>query len=594
MYVSKTNAFKVAYLLGVDEPVLEKEFPEQYKRYEDLVLFDKVEDAHKLRSLSMIRQSLIKKSTYFKKYKIYPGDNTYVRKEEVEYLKSIGYDFPAVYLKLGDLTDVINELTREIDKIALDVLNRCYVELPQKVVGVFYLHILDKKKGLTNFCNSIKGVSFPYNMIIAKHNKIGKTLKYMLLNDINLMLNAYSILGESFSKDYIFAVGDLCWHNYKDASEIKKVDEIIETNEDEKETNNEDNSAEEIIESEEVEVPAEDITEVQEELVTDGNYDCEEIEGSTEEDNNEVIEVEKTATQEVKAVIDVTSDPAVVDSNISSRVLSSISQAERTKTISQSLKDTEKTISDYLGMKKDVTVFVDCDNVDFFTFLGFMSYLEKYKCITEVKLYVDDKSSYLWKSFKDIFASKLPVYVTYVHRVKDNKSLTDMVIATDICTYVLRNKKHNIMLLSSDCDYYGVMENLMPMDNKAIKYAVGYSSVCVSPDYLAKLDSVGIPNFDTDAFADESLIEAYEGTCIKYLVARNIVNVAPIYTNIEKTREIILAALEKETPNMLNIERIDNILSVLREKISFKFCEDNIVEVTVDDVVVRLQQKGGF
>lgn len=569
--ISQTNAFKVAYLLGTDVEHMRAGFPDLYDKYDELSLFDRVPIINKVRSLSRIRQGLIREHSYYKRYSALPTITKGIDTCDIECAKDNGFDLVEVYTVEANLTGTINAITKSIDANVNEALTVLGVVQPQKIAVLFYLHELDKKTGLTQFVKGIKNVNFPYHQIIAKHNKIAKVLRYILMNDKNLLIAAYSILGERYDNSFEFPNIDTYYENYRN---VKRIEQIKEAPKEE--------ATEEVSEVEEVEdavmdtcsedIPTGDVEEVEIAEVTE-----EVIEATVETENIEEVK----STEEAENIEEV---KVIETSNTNTNeVLTSSSNSEEVNVALSK-------INAYLNKKKNVVAFVDCDNINFFTFLGALSRLEKNKEISEIRLYVDEKSSYLWKNLKDIYSSKLNIYIKHIKRIKDNKSVTDMVIATDICQYVLKNKSSNILLFSSDCDYFGVMENLMPTDTKGVNYLVGYSANYTSSDYLSKLTSQGIPAFDIDAFNDVELNRKYESLCIKYLIARNIVNVPPIHVSMEKTREIVCHALDNESLEGVSQESIDEVLKLLKGKISFKFRDDNILEVTVDDVVIRLQQ----
>ena len=619
-----TNSFKVAYLLGVSDSILKSEFSDLYAKYEDLKLFDRVKGANKLRSMSRIRQSFIREHCFYRKCYSLPeliSDRKGIDNEDVEILLKNDYDLSVRYRTLGNVTSVINDLTEEINKITMEVLQECGVCFPQKVAILFYLHILDQKRGLIQFANSISQVKFPYQQIVAKHSKVGKTIRYALLNDSNLLTTVSNILGEKVDSDFEFDETDTCYNNYNSESFIKRVgsDKGVISGDDNYENEELDCSDDIFIEKDtEDELPDESIIGASEDALLVGIINDFNIEA--DENNNSVItddgvmsdsEVKAGADNNLKAS-EITDTPVddvevidektetIEDTGIGTELIeNALAKIDAKATIAKSAKKNdvaytkvvEKLVT-FMRGRKDIVVYVDCDNVNFFTFLGILAYLEGKKSIKEVRLYVDDKSTPIWNSLKDIYKTSLPLKTVLVHRVKENKSLTDMVIATDICQSVLRHNIHNIMLFSSDCDYFGVMKTLLPMDNKPINYAIGYSGICTSPAYLETLTGNSIMSFDSDVFANEELSAKYEETCIKFLIARNIANIPLICVNIERTKDIIYNALDKESLISVNRERVDEVLSVLRNKIAFKFLENNMLEVTVDDISVTLQQRG--
>lgn len=514
MGISQINAFKVTYLLGADKEHLAGGFNELYNKYDSLELFKKSDLVQKVRSLCRLRQGLIRNYSFYKNCVSFPDPYKGIDEEDIAIALDNGFDLKEVFTIEANVAGVVNALTKEISKSVPSALALLGVEHPMEVAEFFYMFELDKKSGLAQFVNAVKGVNFPYQIIIARHKRIEKVLKYVLMHDKNLLLGAYTLAGGKYTGSFDFSEEDKFYSKYI---------------------------------------------------------------------NNEVV-VEGTSD----SVIDTDTDSVVGEAEDVEVANTGVMNTSDEDTLSYATET--KILQDYLQDKKDVIVYVDCDNVDFFTFLGLFTYLETCKKIKEIRLYVDDKSSYLWKNIKSIFSDSKLLTVQNVKRLKDTKSITDMIIATDICTQVFKGKNYSVMLLSSDSDYYGVMDRL-DAGNKTVNYAVGYNNTYTSPCYLNKLEESNIPFFDIRVFNNTDLNKQYESACIKHLVACNLANVPPIMVDLSKTCEIVLNALEREGVTGIDKERVEEELKNIRNNISFKFSDDNTVLVTVDDITLSFDQK---
>ena len=107
------------------------------------------------------------------------------------------------------------------------------------------------------------------------------------------------------------------------------------------------------------------------------------------------------------------------------------------------------------------TVFiVDCENSDPYALCAAIKNLDKDRLskIEKIILYDDVHAASAW----ELLASYIDIPVEYImiERLKDNKSLADIKVATRTCQEFYANGVDSFVLVSSDSDYWGLIEEL--------------------------------------------------------------------------------------------------------------------------------------
>ena len=103
---------------------------------------------------------------------------------------------------------------------------------------------------------------------------------------------------------------------------------------------------------------------------------------------------------------------------------------------------------------------VDCENSDPYrlcaTFVNLdQEYLDK---ISRIILFDDLHASSAWKILEQY--TSIPVEYILTKRVKEDKSLVDMKLATRACKEHYQNDVDSFIIVSSDSDYWGLIETL--------------------------------------------------------------------------------------------------------------------------------------
>ncbi len=121
---------------------------------------------------------------------------------------------------------------------------------------------------------------------------------------------------------------------------------------------------------------------------------------------------------------------------------------------------TKDMVYDFIDQAQNISVLVDCENVDPFRFAAVFTNLddEKIKKIKKVILFDDVNTSNAWDYIGKII--DLPIEHNLVNRLLENKSLVDIAMATGACKEYYENNTESLILASSDSDFWGLVTGL--------------------------------------------------------------------------------------------------------------------------------------
>lgn len=234
----KSNAFKVAYVLGVKDDVLRRCFEEDYIFSGYTEKFKALEGVSYLRSLCKIRQVLFK---YYSQYKMSNGNyssdvkaltGAYIE-EHLDVLEENGLSLYK-FIDENHVCGCINELSRRIDSIVYKVLGELGV-VHKEYIGVLFKYPTFDKKNIITYITKIKSKeNYPHGIIVFNTSKIEDYLGYVLFNDRNLFLSCYRLRGVFYSyesdeelinyySDYVRVKTDVV-----DDSNAADIEEVIE------------------------------------------------------------------------------------------------------------------------------------------------------------------------------------------------------------------------------------------------------------------------------------------------------------------------------------------------------------------------------
>lgn len=461
-------AFRVAYLLGVEENVLIRDYKISYDSSNTLKNFDYYTNARLLRSLSRIRQSVLRYTNSYKDHSNVSDASKGFLHKDIEYLKQNNIDVELLF-KENTLEDYVNYWTKEINKISLSVLKE--LELPRSEIlnELFYFPSDFTKVTLDKFLADIKSLASPHGIIIYNGSNLKNSLGYTLLADKNVYVSAYGLLNQRYDEGIDFPVT----FRFR-------------------------------------------------------------------QDNNQVIYTEKE----------------LLDSEIDIPIPFIATSFYK-----------------FLKEEKNYDMFVDCDNTDFFKFMGLLEKINDFKGLNKIHLILDYKTSILWHMFEYTSNYKYNIEIVKAERIREHKSVVDVIMSLKISEAIYRDGINRIMLLSSDSDFYGLLTGF----NNEAEFCVCYTDSSISDDYLRYIYSNEISNFSLTALETSELLDYHKDECIEYILAQ-AVSLTPLYkwdntilTNIVYTNFI------KETEVSLEEDYVYSKVLELIKTINISISNDKIL-----------------
>ena len=121
---------------------------------------------------------------------------------------------------------------------------------------------------------------------------------------------------------------------------------------------------------------------------------------------------------------------------------------------------TKNSIYSFIENSNKTVFIVDCENSDPYALCTTIRNLEPERLskIEKIILYDDVHAASAWEmlaSYVDI-----PVEYVMIERLKDNKSLADVKVTTRTCQEFYKNDVDSFVLVSSDSDYWGMIEEM--------------------------------------------------------------------------------------------------------------------------------------
>ncbi len=121
---------------------------------------------------------------------------------------------------------------------------------------------------------------------------------------------------------------------------------------------------------------------------------------------------------------------------------------------------TKDSIYDFIEESRKTVFVVDCENSDPYALCAAISGLDPDKLvkIEKVILYDDIHAASAWEMLS--YYIDIPVEYVMITRIMDNKSLADIKVTSRICREHYKNNVDSFVLVSSDSDFWGVIEDL--------------------------------------------------------------------------------------------------------------------------------------
>lgn len=120
----------------------------------------------------------------------------------------------------------------------------------------------------------------------------------------------------------------------------------------------------------------------------------------------------------------------------------------------------KESIYDFIDESLNVSIFVDCENVDPYRFAAVLLGLDetKIKKIKKIILYNDNNTTNAWNMLGGVV--DVLVEQNMIERVLENKSLVDVTMTAGVCKAFYNDMTESIILASSDSDFWGVISAL--------------------------------------------------------------------------------------------------------------------------------------
>lgn len=152
----------------------------------------------------------------------------------------------------------------------------------------------------------------------------------------------------------------------------------------------------------------------------------------------------------------------------------------------------------FVNEAMNIEIYVDCENVDPYAFVATIKNLDEENLakIKTINLYDDVNASTAWDYISEII--NIPVEHFETKRVLENKSLVDIEMALDISMACYERDIRSAILVSSDSDFWAVIEKL-----NNVSFFVLNEQKKTSSTIIETLDNHGVPHCYMSDFAQD-------------------------------------------------------------------------------------------
>ncbi|MCL2707780.1 MAG: NYN domain-containing protein [Defluviitaleaceae bacterium] len=196
--------------------------------------------------------------------------------------------------------------------------------------------------------------------------------------------------------------------------------------------------------------------------------------------------------------------------------------------------------------KSNKTVFVvDCENSNPYKLCATINgldqtYLNK---IAKIILIDDINAVAAWQTLGSFVS--IPIEYVLIERIKQNKSLVDIKLTTEVCKEFYENSVDSFILVSSDSDYWGLISSVT-----RAKFLVMVEFEKTGPDIKNALVTSGIFYCYIDDFysgeSDRIVISALLNEAQRYLDQYTKINLVEMVDSICKATRIDMAPAERK------------------------------------------------
>ena len=175
---------------------------------------------------------------------------------------------------------------------------------------------------------------------------------------------------------------------------------------------------------------------------------------------------------------------------------------EASRYVVDATEDTKEGVYDFLAEAVNVSIFVDCENVDPYAFAATILNLneEELGKIKKIVLFDDVNASTAWDYLARVI--RIPIEKVEIERVLENKSLVDVTMTARMCKAYYQDGTESIILASSDSDYWGFIGQL-----PEARFLVLNEYRKTSGAIIAQMDEHGIQHCYMSDFAQDSVQE---------------------------------------------------------------------------------------
>ena len=202
-------------------------------------------------------------------------------------------------------------------------------------------------------------------------------------------------------------------------------------------------------------------------------------------------------------------------------------------------------IYDYIEDSDKVVVVVDCENSDPYKLVATLKNLNSdyTQKIASIILFDDVHTASAWRILEEF--TKIPVEHMMIERVKQSKSLVDIMLTARACQEHYTNNVDSFIIVSSDSDYWGLIQSL-----PYARFLVMIEREKCGPDMKAALISSGIFFCYIDDFysanAEEIKHSALFREMYRYIDNHVQLNVNEMFSEALRAKRIDMADAEKK------------------------------------------------
>ena len=202
-------------------------------------------------------------------------------------------------------------------------------------------------------------------------------------------------------------------------------------------------------------------------------------------------------------------------------------------------------IYEFIESSEKVVIVVDCENSDPYKLCATLRNLDRQytKKISSIILFDDVHAASAWRILESFTAS--PVEHMMIERVKQNKSLVDVMLISRTCQEHYKNNVDSFILVSSDSDYWGLISSLQDA-----RFLVMIERESCGPDLKNALSDAGIFYCYIDDFYSGNTEDIKQGALFKemyrYIDNALRLNIFEMFDEAIRTTRIEMSSAEKQ------------------------------------------------